>query len=191
LGQFDSGGPDSTTRALRLLPFPSGMSERDLTPAGQSARTEARGLYRRWWRRCSGKTGTPSKSFGNLLLSHRKPSKPSALSPRRTRGTLGKLARAQASAPELEAGNYWLPQPQWAEEFIEECVGPSQTRPMMTRWMRGVKRHPDSGLIHQESQTTTAKRLTLSHHWHLGQLDKRATLGGNIWRVRLVGRMIP
>ena len=57
--------------------------------------------------------------------------------------------------------------------------------------MRGVKRHPDSGLIHQESQTTTAKRLTLSHHWHLGQLDERATLGGNIWRVRLVGRMIP
>ena len=33
-----------------------------------------------------------------------------------------KLARAQAAAPELEAGNYWLPQTQWAEEFIEECA---------------------------------------------------------------------
>jgi Terminase RNaseH-like domain len=33
-----------------------------------------------------------------------------------------KLARAQAAAPELEAGNYWLPQAQWAEEFIEECA---------------------------------------------------------------------
>jgi predicted phage terminase large subunit-like protein len=33
-----------------------------------------------------------------------------------------KLARAQAAAPELEAGNYWLPQTQWAEEMIEECA---------------------------------------------------------------------
>ena len=33
-----------------------------------------------------------------------------------------KLARAQAAAPELEAGNYWLPQTLWAEEFIEECA---------------------------------------------------------------------
>lgn len=33
-----------------------------------------------------------------------------------------KLARARAAAPELEAGNYWLPQTQWAEEFIEECA---------------------------------------------------------------------
>jgi hypothetical protein len=29
---------------------------------------------------------------------------------------------AQAAAPELEAGNYWLPQTQWAKEFIEECA---------------------------------------------------------------------
>ena len=28
----------------------------------------------------------------------------------------------QGTAPKLEARNYWLPQPQWAEEFIEECA---------------------------------------------------------------------
>jgi predicted phage terminase large subunit-like protein len=33
-----------------------------------------------------------------------------------------KLARAQAAAPEADAGNYWLPRTQWAEEFIEECA---------------------------------------------------------------------
>jgi predicted phage terminase large subunit-like protein len=33
-----------------------------------------------------------------------------------------KLARAQAGAPEVEAGNYWIPQTQWGEEFIEECA---------------------------------------------------------------------
>jgi len=33
-----------------------------------------------------------------------------------------KLARSQAAAPELEAGNYWIPQTRWAEEFIEECA---------------------------------------------------------------------
>lgn len=34
-----------------------------------------------------------------------------------------KEARAQAAAPDLEAGNYWLPKTgEWVEEFIEECA---------------------------------------------------------------------
>jgi predicted phage terminase large subunit-like protein len=33
-----------------------------------------------------------------------------------------KMARAQAAAPELEAGNFWLPRTQWAEEFIDEAA---------------------------------------------------------------------
>lgn len=33
-----------------------------------------------------------------------------------------KEARAQAAAPDLEAGNYWLPKTDWADEFIEEAA---------------------------------------------------------------------
>ncbi|MGC2107199.1 MAG: phage terminase large subunit [Candidatus Acidiferrum sp.] len=33
-----------------------------------------------------------------------------------------KIARAQAAAPELEAGNYHLPNSEYADEFIEECT---------------------------------------------------------------------
>jgi predicted phage terminase large subunit-like protein len=33
-----------------------------------------------------------------------------------------KIARAQAHAPDLEAGNFWLPRTYWAEEFIEEAA---------------------------------------------------------------------
>lgn len=33
-----------------------------------------------------------------------------------------KEARAHAAAPDVEAGNYWLPKTEWAEEFIEECA---------------------------------------------------------------------
>lgn len=33
-----------------------------------------------------------------------------------------KEARAHAAAPEVEAGNYWLPKTDWAEEFVEECA---------------------------------------------------------------------
>lgn len=54
-----------------------------------------------------------------------------------------KLARAHAGAPEVEAGNYWLPQTQSAEEFIEECAA-FQTRRTMTKSMRGVRRRTDS-----------------------------------------------
>jgi predicted phage terminase large subunit-like protein len=33
-----------------------------------------------------------------------------------------KEARVHAAAPDLEAGNYWLPRTEWAEEFVEECA---------------------------------------------------------------------
>ena len=33
-----------------------------------------------------------------------------------------KEARAHVAAPDAEAGNYWLPKTDRAEEFIEECA---------------------------------------------------------------------
>jgi predicted phage terminase large subunit-like protein len=34
----------------------------------------------------------------------------------------GKVARAQGAVPELEAGNFWIPNTRWGDEFIEEAA---------------------------------------------------------------------
>jgi phage terminase large subunit-like protein len=57
-----------------------------------------------------------------------------------------KLARAQAAAPELEAGNYWLPQTLWAEEMIEECAAfPNAAHDdMVDAWSQAASRFRSS-----------------------------------------------
>lgn len=71
-----------------------------------------------------------------------------------------KEARAHAAAPEVEAGNYWLPKTEWAEEFIEECAAfPNAAHDdMVDAWSQAASRFRTSlnGLVEYYKQEAIA-----------------------------------
>ncbi len=86
----------------------------------------------------------------------------------------GKMARAQASSPQVEAGNIFLPHPliaPWVDGFLDECASfpnaahddqVDQMTQMLLRWQT------HSGIFHTSEQSVVCQPINIPASWKRG-----------------------
>ncbi|MFP5227568.1 MAG: phage terminase large subunit [Acidobacteriota bacterium] len=86
----------------------------------------------------------------------------------------GKMARAQAISPQVEAGNVFLPHPliaPWVDAFLDECAAfpnashddqVDQMSQMLLRWQT------HSGIFHTSEQSVICQPITIPQTWKRG-----------------------
>lgn len=86
----------------------------------------------------------------------------------------GKMARAQAVSPQVEAGNVYLPHPliaPWVDSFLDECAAfpnashddqVDQMSQVLTRWQT------HSGIFHTSEQSVVCQPINIPASWKRG-----------------------